>query len=250
MLFARLESNTSVYKLLVAVGVVVIFIESFFIINHINSVEEFRTSLHKLKVTSHSINHMLYPLAYFLGLSGYIYVEENTVLSIILSCVTCIVFIFHYLYLPRHLSSGHIDEAISHKVSAKVDFVLYIFKFFSYFIIHLGLFQAHIQLRISLDVIFLINFLVNFCFLYAHIYRKKNVSVLNVFMVVLFSLVTSLFVLYSRLPTVNYSASVATLIFYLSSGVFYHKLDGSLNYKVVLEYGSLAVILSVFLFAT
>jgi hypothetical protein len=158
-------------------------------------------------------------------------------------------FYFHFYYLPKHIHYDHIDHPESKNVSAKVDFVMYLFKFLSYFVVNLSLFQALAQSKIDVNVIFTVNFALIWLYFFFHINRNDKVSPINVFMAGLFACISSLVIINSRTSVTNFSAAVATLIFYLSSGIYYHKVDGTLDYKVLIEYSSIAAILSVFLFA-
>jgi hypothetical protein len=248
LILCREFSLRTSFFLLSVTGLLLVMAESFFTVyyNHVNK------SHHRIKEYNflhHAVNHLVYPFAYYLGLVTYLYFEENILLSIALSFLAFLIYLINYYYLPRHIYLGHVDHPESAKVSARVDFVMYSLKFFSFFAVNLALFQANAQSVIPLNVIFLINFALIWLYLFFHINRKDDLSVLNILMAAVFGAITSLFIIYARTSVVNFSAAVATLIFYLASGIYYHKVDGTLDNRIVIEYASIAALVSVFIFS-
>jgi hypothetical protein len=244
LIIQQYHYSKEIYFLLGFLGGVLIFEESFFTVYYANKYTE-----KSLSYFLHGFNHTIYPQFFYVGLILYSYIQKDYFIGFGLALLSFFIYLLYFYFLPKHIHYDHSDVPVSKASTARVDFLIYIFKFLSYFTFHLALFGLLQQGYIS-DWHFLIaNLLVTFVYLSAHLSRKYEVSYTNLFFALLFSIITSIFIFRTKIPTANYSASISTLIFYLTSGIFYHKVDGTFNYKVLFEYASIALILSVFLFA-
>lgn len=235
--------SRELYLFFAFLGAVLLLEESFFTVYY--------TSLFTKKLTNylnHAINHLVYPQVFYIGYVLYANLHESYFMSFSLAVLSGIAYFFYFYLLPAHLHDNHIDSDQHDRTSARVDFVHYIFKFLSYFVFNLALFELFKQSFIDLKGVFVVNTLINSVYLIAHLNRKYEVSRINTMIAIAFSIITALFVINLRVPSVDYSASIATLVFYLASGIFYHKLDGTFSYKILIEYCSIALILSIFLF--
>jgi hypothetical protein len=237
------------FLLISEIGLFLVVLESFFTIQYVNANSDKPKHISNYTFKHHAFNHLLYPFVYYVGFVAFIAFEENTLLSMILGFIGFLLYFAHFYYLPRHIRYDHIDHSHSKNISAKVDFTMYLFKFVSFFIVNLALFQGHAQSRLSMNVIFIVNLVLMSIYFYFHINRIDKVTFINLFMAVTFSLCASLAIVYAKTSIVNFSAAIATLLFYLTSGIYYHKIDGTLDYKVLIEYSSIAILVSVFLFS-
>lgn len=249
LVYCKEQNLRSTFIFVTEIGMLVVIFESLFTIRYVNTRPEKPRHLSSYTFRHHAINHLLYPFIFYVGYVAYVYFEENSLLAIILGFIGFILYFFYYFLLPKHIQDGHIDKPRSRQVSATIDFVMYLYKFVSFFIINLALFQGYAQSRISLNVIFIINLFVMLLFYFFHLNRLDKLSKLNIFIAFLFSTITSLAIIYAKTSVINFSSAIATLLFYLSSGIYYHKMDGTLDHRVLIEYSSIAVIASIFLFS-
>ncbi len=237
----------SLYFLVCFFGVMLAMMEAIFTIDLLNN--HIKKKHHEHDLTSHSINHLFYPIFAFLGTAFFTSFHTNIWLNDLIVIITIVLFFLYFYLLPQHLHVGHIDHPVSSKLSIKIDFLLYFYKFYSYFVINLGLFTAYERSVLNLQTIIAINFFINALYLYFHIQRKNLLTGINFTMVILFALITTIFVELNRTSVANFSASITTITFYLASAIFYHKVDGTLSWKILAEYGAIATIVSVFLFS-
>jgi hypothetical protein len=249
LLYCREQNLRSTFLLVAEIGLFLVVLEAFFTVHYVNAHPDKPRHLKEHTFLHHAINHLLYPFIFYIGFVVFIAFEENPLLSSMLGFLSFFMYAAYFYYLPLHIRYDHIDHPQSSHVSAINDFVMYLFKFFSFFVVNLALFQGLAQSRFSTNFIFIVNFALMALYFGFHLNRRDNLSPLNVVMALLFSGITALVILYAKTSVVNFSAAIATLLFYLSSGVFYHKVDGTLNYKILIEYASIAVIASVFLFS-
>ena len=252
LIICRHENLPNLFKLFSGFGLVLIMLESIFTIYDIDSslYKHFHKSLNKTKsLFDHSINHLFYPIVFYLGLVIFFRYTSDLLIPIILSFLSFFLYFSYFVNLRKHLHSDHTDTSFSKRSSYKIDIIFNFFKLFSYFILTLGIFQLFNLQKVDINQVFFLLFGINFAYLYFHINRKHETTFLNVLMAILFSIITSIFVIQAKTSIVNFTAGIATIIFYLSSGIYYHKVDGTLNYKVLIEYGSIATILSIFLFS-
>lgn len=247
LIILELGGHTNVFILFMFVGLIVIFLEIFFTVNYANSLFTGKKAISHQRLIEHGLNHITYVCLTFIGLSVLIYYQQNLLISTALVVATTVGYFFNYLLLPFHVV--HKRNKIINKVFEEhsIEFLMYIFKFYSYFIVNLATFLLYKQSEITVNTVFIINLIINFIYLYFHLNRKRLVSRENLFYALIFALVTSIFLINMLSGVFTVSASIATVLFYLSSSIFYHKIDGTLSHKVIIEYGSLAAIMSLFL---
>ncbi len=250
LVLLRYNSQSGIYIALAFFGVLSIVTESVF-----TSKRAYTMNTHTIPVSraehyfSHAVNHIIYPVFFFLSYAYYVYFSENVFVSTAIGVLGVGLYIIFYFLLPRHLHEGHIDSPNTAHSEAKVDILMFVFKLISYCMVHIALFLAWEQSRITENGLFIVSALTTLLYLVLHLNRILRVTGINIFIAILFSVINTLFIVAARVYLDDYSAPIATLFFYLTSGIFYHKLDGTLTYKVMVEYGSLALILSIFIFS-
>lgn len=244
LIIYQYQYPASVYFTLGFFGAIIIGLESFFTIHYVKRHTKF-----DYNVLSHSLNHSLYPLSFYTGFIIYSYFQDNYYLSFLLLIISFILYFVYYYYLARHLHYGHADSTHAKKASVQIDFILYFFKIFSYFALNLGLFDLFENGYIGDYSLFGLVTSVNFLYLISHLNRRLQATGINLVVALLFAIVSSVFIFMLKVPAVTFSASISAIIFYITSGIFYHKVDGTFNYRIFIEYISIATILSVFLFS-
>lgn len=249
LIFFNREKSPGLLILTSILGLFLVFVEAVFIVKYVRFSGRKRRGVEDYNFLHHSFNHVVYPLFFYVGLSVYIFFEENAATSLLITLISFLLFLIHFYYLPQHLLYGHLDSKKPAHVEPIVDLGLALFKLFGYFVVNIALFQLYFQSLINLEILFGVNFFINFLYLFFHLNRKELASGTNLLVAVLFALVTSIFILRLKVNATNFTASIATLVFYLSSSIFYHKADGTLDYKVLIEYSSIALMLSIFLFS-
>lgn len=248
-LLLNIDNSTdySLYFLVCFLGILLCGVEATFTIDSLNKHVEKKHKHHDF--TSHSINHLFYPIFAFIGTAFFTSFHVNVWLNDAIVIGTIILYLFYFYLLPNHLHLGHVDSPVSTKASLKIDILLYFYKFYSYFVIILGLFTAYERFVLNIQTVYAVIFLVNSLYLYFHIQRKNLLTGINILMTILFSLIATVFVGLSQTSVATFSAAMATIIFYLASAVYYHKVDGTLGWKILAEYGAIAAVISVFLFS-
>jgi hypothetical protein len=257
LIFLQNNNLLSTFQLFAILGLGVLVMESVFSLFHTDSVVYKKNYLYlKNSLLHHTINHLFYPVIFYLGLTVYILYSSKSVLNVqdltvktLLIFVSFCLYAAHFYFLRKHIHTDHVDSLDFDKSSFKVDIIYDCFKFFSYFIVNLSFFQLYSISKISLDVLFFGNLALNFSYLLFHLNRKYETNFINVFTALLFSIIASIFVIKAYNASVVYSATFTTIIFYLMSGVFYHKIEGALSYRILLEYVSISIILSLLLFS-
>jgi hypothetical protein len=241
-------SNTALYLVIALIGGFVVILEAFFSVIYINKHKKsIKEENHKF--IHHGINHMLYPVIYYVGFLIYAFYKDHFLMIYILAVFSLIFYFLHFYLLPLHLAN--ISHAKPHLVKRhiRVDFIMYIFKFLSYFMLNLALFELLYLQKISLESVVVVNFIINSFYLFSHLNRKENVNFSNLLITYLFAFLSTIFIIKAKVNLPNVSAAVATIIFYLTSGIYYHKVDGTFSLKVLAEYFSIALILSILLFS-
>lgn len=206
-----------------------------------------KSKIHRL--SHHFINHLFYPIIGFFALCLFLLVQSNLALSYTLIFINFLLITSYLYYLPYHLIYDHPSKKVSIDFEVKIDFILYIYKFFSFFIVNLALFTFYSQSRISLIYLSLMLFSIAFLYLFFHLFRKRTYSSLNLFMCFLFVVIYTFFAVTVKTNLVNVNAMISTLFFYLTSAIFYHKVDGNFNYKVLIEYSAIGLIVSIIIFS-
>ncbi len=249
IVYFQSEGLRSIFYFVALAGLVIILVDSLFTVLYLNRKKTEISDRSVYRFSHHGINHLFYPLVYYVGLVYFIAFQENMLLCMSLAFLSFVLYFFYFYSLPTHVLNDHVDEASAKPHSVRVEYILEIFKYLSYFALHLGLFETLAQSRITINSVFVVSCFITFVYLYLHISRRGETSRVNTFITVLFALVTGLFIVRSSTGIADYSAAIATVIFYLTSGIYSHKADGTFNYRVLIEYLSIALILSVFLFA-
>jgi len=246
LLNIELINDSNLFGEVAFLGFLIALLEAYFTSRYLNLG---RKQHFKYHFSEHLLNHLYYPFLTFFALAFYFLLQTNFTLSYVLIALSFLMYWAYFYYLPLHIHFDHFDVNKNHKIHPRTDFTLHLFKFFSYFVANLTLFTYYFYSKISFDIVVYINFSLNFIFLLFHIFRKNMFNGLNIFMAFLFAVITSFFTLTFKSSYINLSASVATLFFYLTSAIYYHKVDGTFNYKVLIEYGSIATIVSILLFS-
>jgi hypothetical protein len=229
-------------------GCLIVLIEAFFTHRYLATRREEKEHV-KYSLSEHILNHLFYPFITFFALCFYFLIQTNTSLSYLIIGLSFFMYGLYLYYLPIHLHYDHSDYHLAKTNAVKVEFILYLFKFLSYFIVNLAIFIYYFLGEVDFNVIIVLNFLTNFLYLFFHIFRRKDFKFINILMALIFAGFTTLFTVSFKASYINLSASIATLFFYITSSVFYHKIDGTFNYKVMAEYGSIALIASILLFS-
>lgn len=246
LLNIQIISDSSLFGTVAFFGFCIAIFEAYFTAKYLRGSRKKGFHYH---FTDHLLNHLYYPFLTFFALAFYFLVQANLALSYTLIGLSFFMFWAYFYYLPLHVHYDHIDSENAHRFFPKVDFVLHLFKFFSYFVINLALFTYYFYSKVPFLFVLYTNFAINFLYLLLHIFRKKEGGVINILMAFSFAVITTFFTLTFNSAYINLSASVATLFFYLTSAIYYHKVDGTFNYRVLVEYGSIALIVSILLFS-
>ncbi|MFQ3676214.1 MAG: hypothetical protein SNJ64_06725, partial [Endomicrobiia bacterium] len=184
--------STASYEMLAFAILVVLLIEGYFTVKYLKSNDDSAINYH---LSDHLINHFFYPSLSLFGLIFYLILENNKLFSFIIIFISSILFFLYFYYLPFHIYYDHIDHPKHKKIFPRIDFVLYIFKFFTYFVTNLTIFTYYFNSLVSQQFVIITNFFVNFVFLFFHIFRKDLLSKMNIFMAIVFAFFVSLFVL-------------------------------------------------------
>jgi hypothetical protein len=230
-------------------GLILIGFEIYFTNKYINEYLTLKNKYQKYSIVHHLLNHIFYPIITFFSLTLFLLVQNNLFLSYSLILLNLILSIPYFYFLPYHIIYGHKADARSKYSDIKIDFLNYIYKFFSFYIILTSLFTYFAQSRITIAFLTLSIFIISFIYLFFHIYRKNKYSHLNLFLAFLFSIIFTFFSITLIGNNSNLNSLTSILFFYLTSAIFYHKVDGTFNYRVLIEYSSLSLIASILLFS-
>lgn len=238
--------NTYAYEFIALIGFSILIIEAYFTSKYLRLNRD--KSFNIYHFSEHLINHLFYPSISVFSLIFYLLIEKNISFSYVLITISSIIFFVYFYYLPFHIHYDHIGHPAGHMLSPRINFIFHIFKFFTYFISILTLYTFYFKSLVSIEFVLGCVFLINFIFLFFHIFRKDKLEKINVFMTILFAFITTLFISFTPFARANLSTAITVLYFYLASSVFYHKVDGTFSYKILIEYSSIAIIISILLF--
>lgn len=233
-----------------ALGFVALIVENLFIIKYSLAHMKFKGLKAVKAIVRHNLNHIFYPVVLYLSFFSYLVLYDNERFLIILISMTFFAIWLYYYFIFDHLSEGHIDTPGSELADHHADFATMFFKLYSFFILSLALFQGVNTSKIDYNLYFIFILSFTFIYLMLHLNRLSLISSGNIFFALIFSVVSSLFSLMLFKDNISYlQPFAATTVFYLTSGIFHHKLEGTLFTSVVMEYALIAIIVSVFLFA-
>ena len=239
----------NVYGIIGFLGLLIAGLEIYFTNKYLNIHLKSQNKEKKYLFSHHLLNHSFYPLITYFALCLYLLIENSPFLAYSLIFINFIISGFYLYFLPYHILFDHKDHSDSKYSSLKIDFINFVFKFFSFYIVNLALFTFYSQYRITFNYLSLSILIISFLYLFFHLFRKVNYSKINVFICFLFSIIYSFFSLSLITYNPNVNALISTLFFYLAAAIFYHKVDGTFTYKVLLEYSSLGLIVSVIIFS-
>jgi hypothetical protein len=225
-------------------GLFMLILETIFTVDFVKS-----KGVKNHHIFKHSINHLIYPAILFIGVSVLFSVNDALydVTSMIIIVLVSVLYFLHFYLLPVHLIQNETKKI--EKTEYLLDFVFYLIKFISYFILNFSLFLAAYNNNIDKNYVVAINFFINFLYLYVHLKRNELDENLNVFMAVIFALITTIFTYFTFSKDPAFTSTSTLIFYYISSSIFYHKVAGTLNTKVIIEYSSIAIIASVLLFS-
>ncbi len=236
--------HESSYKLISAFLLLIFLIEGYFTykytVNHISSRK-------KHIFSDLLINHLCYPTFTLFSLIFYLIINRDFVHYIAIITMIFFLLSFYFYYLPFEFVYLYDKVQNYKKFYLKSETVMYIFKFFSYFVIHLTLWSYYFYNLINKYSLVMISLSLNFIYLLFYLYKKNLVSNLNIFMAFLFAVIIGFFVFLMPFFGQNINAVLSVVYFYLGSSIFHHKLEGNFSYKVLLEYIAVATIISVFI---
>lgn len=238
--------NKAYYEIMAWIIMIILLTEAYFTVKYLKNANYDRIRYYNF--SEHLITHFFYPSISFFALIFYLILQNNLLFSFIIITISSIIYFLYFYYLPFYIYYDNIDYLQHKKIFSRIDFVFYIFKFFAYFVVNLSLFTYSFHSFISQQFVILVNFFTNFLFLFFHIFRKNLLTRLNLFMAIIFSFFISLFVAITPFSRINILTSATLLYFYLASSLFYHKVDGTFNFKSLIEYSSIALIVSIFIF--
>lgn len=246
---AQLLIEQNIYGVIGFLGLTISALEIFFTSKYLNIHLQHQNKNKRYLVTHHVLNHSFYPLVTYFALCLFLLIENSPVLAYSLIGINAVLMGLYLYFLPYHIIFDHKDHPASKYSSIKTDFILFVFKFFSFYIANLALFTFYGQYRISFTYLTLSVLSLSFLYLFFHLFRKSNYTKAHTFMALLFAVIYSFFSLSLVTYYPNVNAMIATLFFYLTAAIFYHKADGTFSYKILLEYSSLALIVSVIIFS-
>lgn len=234
----------SFYKLTSSFLLIIFLIEGYFTykytVNHISSRK-------KHIFSDLLINHLCYPTFTLFSLIFYLIINRDFVHYIAIITIIFFLLLFYFYYLPFEFVYIY-DKAKNYKkLYLKSETVTHIFKFFSYFVIHLTLWSYYFYNLLSKELLIMISVSLNFIYLLFYLYKKDFVSRFNMFMAFLFAVIIGFFILLVPFFGQSINAVLNVVYFYLASSIFYHKLEGNFSYKILLEYLAIAIIISIFI---
>lgn len=239
----------NLYGIIAFFGVILGALEAYFTSKYLRINFKQKNKNKDYELTHHLVNHSFYPVLAYFSLCLFLLVETNLLLSYILIGLNFLMTCLYFYFLPYHILFDHKDHSHSKYSAIKIDFITFLFKFFSFYVSVLALFTFYAQSRISLTYTILSTFILSFLYLFFHLFRKKNYNTINIFICFLFSVIFTFFSTTLITNNANINSLISTLFFYLCAAVFYHKVDGTFNYKILLEYSALGMIVAVIIFS-
>lgn len=243
--YTKYDNNILYYDVITMSGIFMLILETLFTVDYLNKKQG--KTLHNL--FSHIINHLIYPVVLFIGISIYYAFrsESDTIVSVILYVTALILYFIHFTFLPVHLLQTETKKI--EKTEYLLDFIFYMFKFISYFILCLSLFTAVYFGLIDKYFAISINLAMNFLYLYVHLTKNGLNSLINNLVALLFASITSVFIFMTFTQNPSFTATSSLIFYYIASSIFYHRVAGTLSIRVLIEYSSIALIASVLLFS-
>ncbi|BDQ04883.1 MAG: hypothetical protein KatS3mg084_0401 [Candidatus Dojkabacteria bacterium] len=232
------------YQVISGFFVIVFIFEGYFTYKYISN---HVASFYKHILSDLLINHLCYPMFTLFSLIFYWIINRDPFVSVVMIISTSILHLLYFYYLPLEFTYVYDRQKKYKKFYIRSETVMHIFKLFSYFTVNLTLLSYKSNNLITTEVLFFVCALISFIYLLFYLYKKGLVTSLNMFIAMLFAIFVSFFGMVIPFFGVNNNAVLNVVYFYLASAVFYHKLEGTFSYKILLEYIAIVVILSIFI---
>lgn len=249
LILLQVNNISAVYWAFALFGFLIIFLELFFTVEYANSPFNGATHISKKRFLRQGMNHITYVIFTYVGLVFYIYYQHSILVTSFLVFLVYLGLIANFFLLPFYVVNRKENSVTRVFTHDKIQALMFVYKIFSYYIVNLGFFQMYSLYVIGDGLLFIWNFFLNFLYLYFFLNRRNIVTSLNLSYTFIFAIITSVLIFASNTDFYNLNASIATIYFYLASMFFYHKIDGSLSKELLIEYTSIAVILTIFIFS-
>ncbi len=231
-------------------GVLLVGLEAFFTSRYLNLHIQTQNKHKNYELTHHLLNHSFYPVIAYLAICLFLLVENNISLSYGIIIINLFMTSLYLYFLPYHVLFNHKDHLPTKYSSLKIDLINFIFKFFSFYIVVLTIYTFYSQSRITIYYLVTSLLMLTFLYLFFHIFRKHEYkSFLNIFIALIFTVIYTFFSVTLNTNNPNVNAMISTLFFYLTSAIYYHKVDGNLSYKTLIEYGAIGLMVSIIIFS-
>jgi hypothetical protein len=189
-------------------------------------------------VKIHVLHQLILPMLLYVGMVGFIFFYPYDVITHVMIFVISIVYWILFVNIQAVYDRNFQLKELTHGIYNLVN----IFTFFFVITSTLELFH---YIGADSILIGISAFFVSLILLFLALVRYMQTSTVSIFIAILFSFVIGLFGWYlGGLLFANYFSMglYLTILYYLLSAIIHHKSEGTLDFSVIVEYFSIAIL--------
>lgn len=189
-------------------------------------------------VRIHMLHQIILPILLYIGMVGFIFFYPRDIITQVMVVVVSAVYWLLFINIQAVYDRNFELQSFTHGIYNLV-------KIFTFFLVMTSSLELFHYLDASPLFTGLATFLISFVLLVLALVRYMQTSTISVIIAIIFSFVIGVFgmVLGSLMFSSYFSLGLyVTILYYLLSSLMNHKAEGTLNFSVIVEYLSVAVI--------